>query len=103
MIIFRIFAKNTYNMTQTTSIWERLRMAYRALTQDYYVFFGVDKDAIIWNKDGTYKELDKKKLSQFSYVPYDLKIMAYEKETSMHDFIWSLVEKFAKAAQEGKF
>ena len=88
---------------QKTSIWERLRMAYRALTQDYYVFFGVDKDTIIWNEDDTYKELDNKKLSQFSYVPYDLKIMAYGKETSMQDFVWSVVEKFAKEAQEGKF
>ena len=90
-------------MVQTTSIWERLRMAYRALTQDYYIFFGIDKDTIIWNKDGTYKELDKKKLSQFSYIPYNLKMMAYGEETNMHDFVWNLVEKFAKEAQDGNF
>ena len=90
-------------MVQTTSIWERLRMAYRALTQDYYIFFGIDKDTIIWNKDGTQKELDKKKLSQFSYIPYNLKMMTYGEETSMHDFVWNLVEKFAKEAQDGKF
>lgn len=86
-------------MAQTTSILERLRMAYRALTQDYYVFFGIDKDAIIWNKDSTYKELNKKKLSQFSYIPYDFKIEAYGKETNLHDFLWSIIEKFAKEAQ----
>ena len=88
---------------QTTSILERLRMAYRALTQDYYVFFGIDKDAIIWNDDGTYKELNKKKLSQFSYVSYDVKYKANGKETNLHDFFWGFVEKFAKEAQNGKF
>ena len=88
---------------QKTSIWERLRMAYRALTQDYYVFFGIDKDAIMWNDDDTYNCLDKKKVSQFSYVSYDEKIEAYGKETNLHNFFWHLVEKFAKEAQNGKF
>ena len=88
---------------QTTSIWERLRMAYKALTQDYYIFFGIDKDTIIWNDDGTYKELNKKKLSQFSYVSYDEKFEAYGKESNLHDFFWHFIEKFAKEAQNGKF
>ena len=88
---------------QKTSIWERLRMAYKALTQDYYVFFGFDKDAIIWNRNGTYKELNRKKLSQFSYIPYNIKMMAYEKETNIHDFLWYVIENFAKEAQNGKF
>ena len=88
---------------QKTSLWERLRMAYRALTQDYYVFFGVDKDAIIWNEDETYKCLDKKKLSQFSYISYDEKFEAYGKETNLHDFLWHSIEEFAKEAQNGKF
>ena len=88
---------------QKTSIWERLRMAYRALTQDYYVFFGIDKDAIMWNDDDTYNCLDKKKISQFSYISYDEKFEAYGKETNLHNFFWHLVEKFAKEAQNGKF
>ena len=90
-------------MAQKTSIWERLRMAYRVLTQDYYVFFGFDKDTIIWNENGTYKELNKKKLSQFSYIPYDFKMMAYGKETNIHDFLWNMIENFAKEAQNGRF
>ena len=90
-------------MAQKTSIWERLRMAYRALTQDYYVFFGFDKDTIIWGRNGTYKELNRKKLSQFSYIPYNIKMMAYGKETNIHDFLWNVIENFAKEAQNGKF
>lgn len=88
---------------QKTSIWERLRMAYRALTQDCYVFFGIDKDAAIWNNDGTYNGLDKKKISQFSYVSYDVKFEAYGKEVNLHDFFWHFIEEFAKKAQDGKF
>lgn len=88
---------------QKTSIWERLRMAYRALTQDYYVFFGIDKDATIWNNDGTYNGLDKKKITQFSYVSYDTKFEACDKEENLHDFFWHLIEMFAKEAQNGEY
>lgn len=88
---------------QKTSFWERLRMAYKALTQDYYVFFGIDKDAIMWNDDGTYNCLDKKKISQFSYISYDEKFEAYDKEANLHNFFWHMIEKFAKEAQNGKF
>jgi hypothetical protein len=88
---------------QKTSIWERLKIAYKALTQDYYVFFGIDKNAIIWNEDGTYKEIDKRKISSFSYIPYNMKFKSANKETNLHDFIWRVIEKLAMQAQEGKF
>ena len=78
-------------------------MAYRALTQDYYVFFGIDKDAIMWNDDDTYNCLDKKKISQFSYISYDEKFEAYSEETNLHNFFWHIIEEFAKEAQSGKF
>ena len=89
---------------QKTSIWERLRIAYKALTKDYYVFFGLDKDAIIWNKDGTYKEINKKKMSSFSYISCDMKFKsANGEETNLHDFIWRIIKMLAEQAQEGKF
>ena len=88
---------------QKTSLWERLRMAYRALTQDYYVFFGFDEDAIIWNDDDTYKEIDKRKASAFCYISYDMKFESNNKETNLHDFMWSIIEKFAQHAQKGEF
>lgn len=88
---------------QKTSFGERLRMAYKALTQDYYVFFGIDKDAVMWNDDGTYNCVDKKKISQFSYISYDEKFEAYGKEANLHNFFWHMIEKFANEAQNGKF
>ena len=88
---------------QKTSLWERIRMAYRALTQDYYVFFGFDEDSILWNEDETYKDLNRKKISMFSYIPYDTKLESYSKETNLHNFMWHIIEKFAKEAQNGKF
>lgn len=88
---------------QKTSIWERLKIAYKALTQDYYVFFGIDKNAIIWNKDGTYKEIDKRKMSSFSYISCGMRFKTANEETNLHDFIWRVIEKLAKQAQEGKF
>jgi len=88
---------------QKTSIWERLKIAYKALTQDYYVFFGIDKNAIIWNEDGTYKKIDKKKMSSFSYISCDMKFKSANGETNLHDFTWEVIEELAKQAQEGKF
>lgn len=88
---------------QKTSILERLRMAYKALTCDYYVFFGFNKNTILLNNDKTYKEINKKKLSMFSYIPYDNKIIAYGKETNTHDCLWHGIEKIAKDAQKGNF
>ncbi len=88
---------------QKTSIWERLKIAYKALTQDYYVFFGIDKNAIIWNEDGTYKKIDKKKMSSFSYISCDMKFKSANEETNLHDFMWRIIEKLALQAQEGKF
>lgn len=95
--------ENMIMKKQKTSIWERLRMAYKALTQDYYVFFGIDKDAIKWNDDGTYKGLDKKKMSMFSYISDNEKMKAYGKETNLHNFLWHFIEQFAKEVQNVKF
>lgn len=88
---------------QKTSIWERLRMAYTALTKDYYVFFGIDRDAMKWNNDGTYKGLDRKKMSMFSYITYFDEFVAGGKKTNLHDFVWHFMEELAKEAQKGKF
>jgi len=87
---------------QKTSIWERLKIAYKALTQDYYVFFGIDKDAITWNEDGTYKEIDKRKISSFSYISNNIKFKLCNEETNLHDFIWRVIGKLALRAQENK-
>lgn len=38
-----------------TSIFERLKICWYVLTKSYYLYFGLDKDLIVWNEDGTYK------------------------------------------------
>lgn len=88
---------------QTSSLWERLKICWSVLTLESYVYFGLGKDPIIWNEDGTYKKLKDKKFSAFTYIPYDLKFTAYGKETNLHDFIWRCIEKFAGKAKRGEY
>jgi hypothetical protein len=88
---------------QKTSLLERLKICWNVLTLKNYVYFGLGKDPIIWNEDGTYKELKKNKFSCFSCISNNYKFIAYDKETNLHDFTWECIEKFAKEAQEGKY
>ena len=82
-------------MKQTTSFWEKLKICYRVLTLDYYVYFGFNKNAILWEDDGRYKGLDRKGFSAFEYLDDQLNIEAYGKVTSLHDLFWHIIEKWA--------
>ncbi len=92
-------------MKQRTSFIERLKIAFYALTKDYYVFVGVDKDAILWNEDSSYNSIDKSKVAMLSYIADEPKIWSEaEKEVyTFHDFFWRVIEITAKKAQEGEF
>lgn len=92
-------------MKQRTSFIERLKIAFNALTKDYYVFVGVDKDAILWNEDSSYHGIDSSKMVMLSYIADEPKIWSEtEKEVyTFHDFFWRVIEKTAQKAQEGEF
>ena len=91
------------HIEQTTSLWERLKLCYRALTRDYYIFFACDKDAIQFDENGKYDTTDRNKTSSFTYVGDEPMMTAYGKVTTFHDFYWSIIEKFSKNAQQGEF
>ena len=55
-------------MKQETSILERLKVCWNVLTKKNYIYFGIGNEPIIWNEDGSYKELDKNELKSYSYV-----------------------------------
>lgn len=88
---------------QKSSFFERLKICWNVLTLKNYVYFGLGKEPIEWNDDDTYKELKRNKFSCFACISNDYKFMAYGKETNLHDFVWNVIEKFAKEAQDGKY
>lgn len=87
-------------MKQTTSFWERLKICYKVLTLDYYVYFGFNEDAILWKEDGKYKGLNEKGFAAFEYVSDKVKMYSHDKLTNLHDFFWHFIEKYARIQQE---
>lgn len=88
---------------QTTSFWERLKICWSVLTKHNYVYFGIGKDPIIWNEDGSYKEINKDAIKAYCYITYNYKFDTNTGVENLHDFMWNTIEKMAKEAQNGKF
>ena len=77
-----------------TSIFERLKICWHVLTSSYYLYFGLDKDLIVWNEDGTYKCLKESSLKCYKYISRDYEFLAYNKKTNLHDFALKVIVKF---------
>lgn len=76
-----------------TSIIERLKICWYVLTKKYYLYFGFDKDMIVWNDDSTYSHLKDSSLKCYKYLSTE-QIVAHGEETSLHDFILKTIAKF---------
>lgn len=90
-------------MKQTTSLWERLKICWYVLTMHNYIYFGICKDPLNWNEDGSYKSLNKHAVKAYTYVTYDYKFNTNKGITNLHDFVWGCIEKFSNEAQKNKF
>lgn len=88
-------------MKQETSILERLKVCWNVLTKKNYIYFGIGNEPIIWNEDGSYKELNKNELKSYSYVDDTYIFKTNDGNQTLHYFIWRVVEKLAKKAQAG--
>lgn len=88
---------------QKSSLFERLKVCWNVLTKKNYIYFGIDKEPIIWNEDGSYKSTNPKALACFSCVTYDYEFNSNNGIKNLHNFVWHTVEEFAKQAQQGKY
>lgn len=77
-----------------TSIFERLKICWYVLTKKYYLYFGLDKDSIIWDKDGKYLGLKESSVKALIYISKDYQFLAYNKKTNLHDFVLKVIAKF---------
>ena len=88
---------------QKTSLWERLKVCWNVLTKENYIYFGLDKDPLVFGEDGKYARLKKNGIAAFSYVSNDYRFLAYGKETTLHDFVWESVKEYAEKVLKGEF
>ena len=88
---------------QKSTLWERLKICWHALTKKNYVFFGIGNEPIIWDNDGHHKGTNRKALACYSCITYDYKFNTNDGESNLHDFVWEVIEDFAKEAQKGKY
>ena len=88
---------------QRSSIWERLKVCWSVLTKSNYIYFGISKNPVEWNEDGSYKRLKRGCLKSYNSVSYDLHFETNNGVSNLHDLVWSTVEEFARRAQNGEF
>lgn len=77
-----------------TSIFERLKICWYVLTKKFYFYVGLDKDSIIWDKEGKYLRLKDSSLKCYVYISKDYQFLAYDKRTNLHDFVLKVIVKF---------
>lgn len=100
---YRIKKKCENRPEQRSSIWERLKICWSVLTKSNYIYFGVSKNPVEWNEDGSYKRLKRGCLKSYNCVSYDLHFETNKGVSNLHDLVWSTVEEFARRAQNGEF
>lgn len=88
---------------QTSTLLERLKICWHALTKKNYVFFGIGKNPIVWGENGKANGTNRKDLACYSCITYDYKFNTDNGESNLHDFVWGVIEDFAKDAQKGKY
>ena len=88
-------------MKTITSFIERLTICWKVLTLKNYIYFGVKKNPIIWDKNGNYAGLIPG--STCCYWDVDESYMFYINDnelTTLNKVIWNVVEEIAKNEQK---
>lgn len=73
---------------------ERLKICWNVLTKRNYVYFGLGKDAFLWDKNGYYIGTKKGKFAEFDYiepVPFN----GNTGVTSLSKVVWSAIKDYA--------
>lgn len=86
-----------YKTEQKTSLIERLKICWYVLTMRNYIYFGASRNPFIDNGDGLH--CNKGKVRSYSYIADDGRLIGDDGEMSLHDFIWGVVEDFARLAR----
>ena len=87
---------------QKSSLWERLKICWSVLTKKNYIYLGMSNRPFVFDKEGMYVGLNRRKFCSYSCVTYDYEFETKEGKTNLHDFMWERMGYMSKLAQEGK-
>ena len=88
-------------MKQKSSILERLKIAWYALTLKNYIYIGLKEEPALFDDNGNYVSLDKGSVKSYSYVDdtvrYAVNNEKYSKDkVSLYDVVWSTMIEISK-------
>ena len=88
-------------MRQKSSILERLKIAWYALTLKNYIYVGLKEESALFGNDGNYIGLASGSIKSYSYVD-DTVRYSVDKEkcgkdkASLYDIVWSTMIEISK-------
>lgn len=88
-------------MKQKSSIIERLKIAWYALTLKNYIYVGFKEEPALFDNNGNYVSIDKGSVKSYSYVDdtvrYVVNNKKYDKDkVSLYDVVWSAMIEISK-------
>ena len=88
-------------MKQKSSIIERLKIAWYALTLKNYIYVGLKEEPALFDNNGHYVSLDKGSIKSYSYVDDTVRYVVnnekYDKDkVSLYDVVWSAMIGISK-------
>ena len=88
-------------MKQKSSIIERLKIAWYALTLKNYIYVGLKEEPALFDNNGNYVSLDKGSVKSYSYVDDTVRYVVnnekYDKDkVSLYDVVWSAMIEINK-------
>ena len=81
---------------------ERLIICWYVLTKKNYIYFGIGKNPILWDKNGKYENLKDGELQLYTYFD-DYTFMTKNGKSNLHDMVWDTVKDVADEALKGEF
>ena len=88
-------------MKQKSSILERIKIAWYALTLKNYIYFGIKEEPALFDESNNYIGLDKNAIKSYCYVDDSIRYLVnnhtkYDKDTvSLYDVVWNTMIEIA--------
>lgn len=88
-------------MIQKSSIIERLKIAWYALTLKNYIYVGLKKDPALFDNDGNYIGLSSGSIKSYSYIDNTLRYSVDKEKcgkdkASLYDIVWLTMIEISK-------
>lgn len=88
-------------MKQKSSIIERLKIAWYALTLKNYIYVGIKEEPALFDNDGNYVGISKCSIKSYSYVDDTIKYKVNKEKyckdkMSLYDVVWNTMIGISK-------